>query len=262
MFSFPHLRFFWIIVLVFAMLAALSDQKSSLAVDNTALRVGVENYYPPFSFPDENGHPAGFDPAIAETLCRAMERTCEIQALPFDQLLNAIREGKLDLVVAGLAASEERKKYMDFSESYYHSRTIYIGRPGSEASQTWMKGKRIGAQTSTQQAVIAAKLWGDIAEIVLNKNYADMLTELSEGKLDIVISDGLPGYEFLRSERGEEFIMIEVDLPLDEELNSAHIGIRKNEPDLLKAVNKAIQDVKLNGEYDRVARRYFPFSIY
>lgn len=51
-------------------------------------------------------------------------------------------------------------------------------------------------------------------------------------------------------------------LPPDEDLAYAHIGVRKNNSELIEAINEAIVHIKLNGEYDRIVRKYFPFSIY
>ena len=56
--------------------------------------------------------------------------------------------------------------------------------------------------------------------------------------------------------------MQETELPLDDEINDARIGVRRGVPGLLRAVNQAIREIRLNGEYDRAVRRYFPFSIY
>lgn len=250
------------LTLCLIMSAVCFPAPSSAEAQGAPLRVGVENDYPPFSFPDENGRQSGFDPAVAKALCQAMESPCEILPLPFEELLNAMREGKLDLIIAGLGVNEERRAYMDFSESYYHSRTIYIGLPGIQTSPDWMKNKRLGAQSGTLQAVIAERLWKDTAEIVLFRDYDEMLDALCAGRLDLVISDGLPGYEFLRETRGAAFIMQKTELPLNDEINDAHIGVRRGAHELLKAVNQGIRDIKLNGEYDRAARRYFPFSIH
>ena len=51
-------------------------------------------------------------------------------------------------------------------------------------------------------------------------------------------------------------------IPPDEDLAYAHIGVRKNNSELIEAINEAIVHIKLNGEYDRIVRKYFPFSIY
>ena len=94
MFRFSTLRLPRTIILALCVMSAvLFPAPSASAVQGGALRIGVENDYPPFSFPDENGRQSGFDPAVAEALCRAMERPCEILPLPFEELLNAMREG-------------------------------------------------------------------------------------------------------------------------------------------------------------------------
>lgn len=250
-------RFFLCFLLAVDLLISFTVVKAQ-----TMLRVGVETNYPPFSVLSEDGSPTGFDPCIAEALCRAMQRTCEIMPLPLEELLNSMEEGKLDLVVAGLTANREREAYMDFSDSYYHSRSIYIGRPGFETSREWLKGKKIGVQAGTYHVDIALGLWGDIAEIVPHRSYGGMLDELCAGRLDVIISNGLPGYEFLRSERGEDFVMLETDQPLAEDRDGARMGVRRGDPDLLKAVNDGIRDIKLNGEYEQAARHYFSFGIY
>lgn len=160
MFRFSTLRLPRTIILALCVMSAvLFPAPSASAVQGGALRIGVENDYPPFSFPDENGRQSGFDPAVAEALCRAMERPCEILPLPFEELLNAMREGKLDLIIAGLGANGERRAYMDFSESYYHSRTIYIGRPGHpdkpglDEGQTAWRADRHAAGRHCRKAV-------------------------------------------------------------------------------------------------------------
>ena len=80
------------------------------------LRIGVEDDYAPFSFPAE-GTQAGFDPEIAEALCKAMRRSCTVEPLAFGTLLEKMRRGELDMIVAGLAKHEQRLEYMDFTNS-------------------------------------------------------------------------------------------------------------------------------------------------
>ena len=70
---------------------------------------------------------------------------------------------------------------------------------------------------------------------------------------------GCPG---TNSERGQPFAILDDPLPPDEDLAYAHIGVRKNNPELVDAINEAIVHIKLNGDYDRIVRKYFPFSIY
>ena len=58
-----------------------------------------------------------------------------------------MRRGELDMIVAGLAKNEQRLAYMDFTNSYYHSRSIYLGLPGSVAvSAESLKGNALASR--------------------------------------------------------------------------------------------------------------------
>lgn len=226
------------------------------------LKVGLEDYYPPFALTDEEGRHSGFDHDIAEALCKAMQRSCEMVILPFDALLDAMRQGQLDLLVGGRAPSADRRQHMDFSDSYYRSRSIYIGRPGTvEISAEGLRGKKIGSQMDTTQARFLQSQWGNVAVVVLD-SYEGVLDKLCAGELDAVLVDGLPGYAFLKSERGHPFDILTDPLSPDTLLSAAHIAVRKGDDALREAVNKAIIQIRMNGDYDRVTRKYFVFSIY
>lgn len=232
------------------------------AAEPSPLRVGVEDFYPPFALTDEQGRHTGFDHDIAEALCEAMERSCQFVVLPFDDLLAAMKKGELDMLVASLAPSAEREIYMDFTDSYYRSRSIYIGRPDHVSiSREGLKGKKIGTQVDTMQAEFLRTQWGDVAEVVVS-SYEDILDRLCSGDLDAVLLDGLPGYDFLKSERGHAFELLADPLPPDKLLSHARIGVRQGDDTLREAINEAIARVRLNGDYDRITRKYFAFSIY
>lgn len=126
--SFSSLRPVLLVGFLLALLSAGFPHRSGA---EEILRIGVEDDYAPFSFPAE-GTQAGFDPEIAEALCKAMRRSCAVEPLAFGTLLEKMRRGELDMIVAGLAKNEQRLAYMDFTNSYYHSRSIYLGLPARD----------------------------------------------------------------------------------------------------------------------------------
>ena len=257
--SFSSLRPVLLVGFLLALLSAGFPHRSGA---EEILRIGVEDDYAPFSFPAE-GTQAGFDPEIAEALCKAMRRSCAVEPLAFGTLLEKMRRGELDMIVAGLAKNEQRLAYMDFTNSYYHSRSIYLGLPNSvDISPEGLKGKRIGVQEHTQQEIFLQRHWADVVELIRFPAYEQLLEAFCAGGLDAILVDGLSGYEFLQSERGQPFAILDDPLPPDADLAYAHIGVRKGEPELVDALNEAIVHIKLNGDYDRIVRKYFPFSIY
>ena len=231
-------------------------------VERETLRVGVERDYPPFFFQDEEGNSSGFDFDIANALCRDLKRVCVIVPMAFEDLLEAMKQGELDIIVAGLAVKDDRLEYMNFSDSYYHSRSIYITAGSGPVTKEWMKGKKLGTQSGTAQQMLAEKMWKDVAVLCDYPDHLSMIDALKEGKLDVVIIDGLAAYDFLLSKEGSAYTMQALPLDMDSPTNNACIGVRKDDTRLLKEINTFLDDIKLSSEYSRISRRYFPFSIY
>ena len=230
--------------------------------DRPALRVGVERDYPPFSMQDAQGNTSGFDFDIANAICRTMKRECVIVPMAFHDILSSLEQGSLDLAVAGLAVKADRKRYMNFSDSYYHSRSLYITGNGVSVTREWMQGKRLGTQKGTAQNALAEKMWKGVAELYTYADHPAMLNALKSGEVDGVIIDGLAAYDFLLSREGSAYTMQALPLELDSPTNKACIGVRKDDEQLLRDVNASLKIIRLSGEYSRIARKYFPFSIY
>lgn len=232
------------------------------AAGQEVLKIGVERDYPPFSIVDAQGNFSGFDLEIANALCRDMKRDCVIQPMEFQRLLDSMKERKLDMVIAGLAVKPDRQQYMEFSNNYYQSRSIYVFRPEAELTEKWMRGKTIGMQENTAQQNLAERLWKGIAVFKTFPDHPTMLEALKAGKVDVLLVDGLAAYSFLLSEEGAAYEMSEILVDADSPTNNACIGVRKGDLQLLSDVNNSLANIKLSGEYSRIARKYFPFSIY
>ena len=227
------------------------------------LRIGVADAYPPMSFSDGEGRPCGFDPEFARALCRGMQRSYTLVPLPLEDLLEAMRLGHLDLIVAGLNSCPERERYMAFSDSYFHTRGAYLGRSGlGYSARECITGKRLGVQANTMLARFAQRHWAESTELVLFPSFNELIDELCAGRVDVALVEGLPGYGFLRSERGQPFTLLDDEFSHEDLTSYGCIAVRKDSPELLRAVNRAIIGARLNGEYDRIARTYFPFNIY
>lgn len=226
------------------------------------LRVGMERDYPPFCMVDEQGNVSGFDFDIATALCRNMKRECVILPMAFQEVLDAMEQGRLDIAVAGLAVKPDRLRYMNFSDSYYHSRSIYITGREVSVTKEWMRGKKLGTQSGTAQRSLAEKMWKDVAVLCEYPDHLSMIDALKAGEVDVVIIDGLAAYDFLLSREGSTYSMQALPLELDSPTNNACIGVRKDDAQLLRDVNAFLNDIRLSGEYSRIARKYFPFSIY
>jgi polar amino acid transport system substrate-binding protein len=82
--------------------------------------------------------------------------------------------------------------------------------------------------------------------------------DLAAGRLDGLLSDKFPAYDWLQSEEGQGFEFKGDDIDIGDKIG---IAVRKNDP-LKEKFNAAIKAIVENGTYETINARYFPFSIY
>lgn len=90
------------------------------------LRVGMDLKYPPFSYIDDNGDIAGFEPIIAEAFGEFMDMPVEIVNTNFSMLIPALDTGDVDILIADMSENEERAEKADFSKPYRYTYTLAL----------------------------------------------------------------------------------------------------------------------------------------
>jgi len=227
------------------------------------LRVGMDVPYPPFVYEESNGTLAGFDVDITKALCAVIKRECAIVAVGFDDLVPFLVQGKLDMVVAGLAVTPERVKLVDFTERYYRSHTIFVEKAGTgmDTSPDGLAGKRVGTQAGTTQEEFLVRAYPK-STLVLRPDFASLMADLKGGKVDVVLVEGLPGFSYLKTPEGGQFEA--VGGPVQDAALSGvfSIAVSKKLPQLTRMLNAAIETIRSNGVYAKINRKYFDFNIY
>ena len=234
---------------------------SSAHAEDKVIRMAVDAPYAPFAYFDkETGKLSGFDVDIAEAVCRQLNIKCDIQVVPFDEIIPSIVAGKIDVGVAGMAKKADREKLVLFSDKYFRSSSLFIEVPGSVTVENGgLKGKKIAVQAKTTQEDYLIKTYGDIATIVPMKSFEDITAATLKKEVDVAFVDGLPGYHKLKSDEGLGLEIVGDPVTLG---NASCMVLNKELVSLRDDINKAIQDLRANGEYDRINRKYFEFNIY
>lgn len=94
------------------------------------LKVGTNAEFEPFEF-IEGDKIVGFDVEVATEIANDMNKKLEIKNINFDSLIIGLQQGKFDMIIAGMSATEERKKEVDFSDTYYKASQRVIIRKSS-----------------------------------------------------------------------------------------------------------------------------------
>ena len=232
----------------------------SVAMAGEKLRIATEGAWAPFNFVDEKGQLAGFDVDIANALCAKMSVECEIVAQDWDGLIPSLKVRKFDAIVASMSITEKRLKQVDFTERYYSGGLRFMG-PKNKAFDTTregLKGKVVGAQRGTIGGQYLEDNLGDIVTVKLYDTQEGVYLDLLAGRLDGALSDELPTWNWLSGDKGQGFEFKGEAFAKDDKIG---IAVRKNDP-LKERLNKALQEIRADGTYDRINQKYFPFSIY
>lgn len=228
------------------------------------LRIATEGAYPPFNYIDEDGKLAGFDVDIALAICEELNRRCEVNAVPWDDLLPRLAKGDYDAIIASMARTPEREKVADFTSYYYRSRSMFVGKPSTSFVQTksGLEGLTIAAQTGTVQEEYLLNNFSGTTHLTTTKTTDDAFALLVGGHVDAVLSDGLTIFDFLQTDKGQRFDFIGSPLPATDPSSRACIAVRKGDTELVNLLEQTIKELRINGVYEKINAKYFPFSIY
>lgn len=229
-------------------------QKAADTNKGKVLKVGAEMTFPPFEFQEEgNKEYVGFDMDLAKAVAKQMGYTVEIQNIGFDGLIPALEAGNIDMIVSGMSITEERSQKLAFSKPYYKSGLSIVvrGDNTSIAGFKDLEGKRIAVQIGTTGAEEARKI-KDAKVREYNSN-SEAYMELKTGGVDAVVND-LPVNEYYLAKSGEKNAKIVGDIRNAEEYGMA---VAKKNTELVEKVNQAIDELKKNGEYEKIYVKWF-----
>lgn len=251
------MRTFYLALLLF--FAAVSPAPAA----DEPLRVGMDIPYPPFAYKDADGKLRGFDVDITRALCACIKRECVIVAEPFDSLVPLLAKGELDMVVAGLAVTPERKELVDFTNRYYRSHSIFVERAGAglDTSPGGMAGKKMGAQAGSAQVDFLKREYPG-AVLVARAEFEGLMDALKKGEIDVALIEGLSGFSYLKTPEGSHFELAGEPVQDPVLSGASSIAVSKKLPQITQALNAAIETIRRNGEYDKINRSYFDFNIY
>ncbi|MGG3838806.1 amino acid ABC transporter substrate-binding protein [Paenibacillus thiaminolyticus] len=220
------------------------------------LRIGTEGTYPPFTFHDDSGKLTGFDVEIAEEVAKRLGVTPEFTEAKWDGMFAGLDARRFDIVVNQVAINEERKQKYDFSDPYSVSKAVLIVHEDNQDVKAFadIQGKKAG-QSLTSNLTELAKENG--ADIVQTDGFNQAIELLVSKRIDVTVNDGLSFLDF-KKHRPDAKVKV-----VAEHANASRSGIllRKGNPELVDAVNKALADMKADGTYLTISEKYFNADI-
>ncbi|HDV4257507.1 TPA: ABC transporter permease subunit [Staphylococcus aureus] len=216
------------------------------------LRVGLSADYAPMEFEHTvNGKTeyAGVDIDLAKKIAKDNNLKLKIVNMSFDSLLGALKTGKIDIIISGMTSTPERKKQVDFSDSYMMTKNIMLVKKDKVSEYKDIKdfnNKKVGAQKGTEQEKIA-QTEIENASITSLSRLPDVILALKSGKVEGAVVEKPVAEAYLKQNPKLGISNVK----FNEEEKDTVIAVPKDSPKLLSQINKTIKEVKDKGLIDK-----------
>jgi len=274
---------------IFSVLASILIIGSVSAGDK--IRIGTEGAYPPWNSKDASGKLIGFEVELAWSLCRYMERQCEIVEQDWDGMIPALVMRKFDAIMAGMSITDERKKTITFSQGYADEvaslavmkgsslesldtpEGINLSLGGSDVTKALktltgaLAGKTVCVQTATIHQNFLDS--GDVGSVNVRtyKTQDEVNLDLASGRCDAALAAAVAFTDYAEKS-GKAVVLTGPTFSGGAFGNGVGVGIRqagddaigKRDAELLKDFNAAIDKARKNGDISRIATKWFGFD--
>ncbi|MGT2808427.1 glutamine ABC transporter substrate-binding protein [Streptococcus iniae] len=237
----------------FAALLLLFGGISSVAADQY-LRVGMEAAYAPFNWTqDDNSNGAvpiegtkqfanGYDVQIAKRVAASMGKDLLVVKTSWTGLIPALTSGKIDLIAAGMSPTQERKKEINFSDSYYTSEPVLVVASDSKYAKAKTLSDFSEAKITAQQGVWHVNLISQIKGVKAQTpmgDFSQMRQALSSGVIDGYISERPEAMTAQNANSSFKMVTLEKGFTVSESDAAIAVGMRKDDP-RINAVNTVL----------------------
>ena len=221
------------------------------------LRVGMTASQPPYSMKAKDGSIIGYEVDLAKMFAGSMGVKLTIVETPFNELIGALLEGKVDLVMSGMTMTMERNMKVAFAGPYFITgKSILTKSPdysGTDESSdlnnealtlTVLKG-------STSEQYVRSEI--PEAELILAESYDDGIKALEEGKASIMVADySICAYTaLLYPEKG----LITIDQPLT--IEPIGMAMPPNDAHFHNIIQNYLNALSLIGALDMLEVKWF-----
>jgi octopine/nopaline transport system substrate-binding protein len=247
------------------------------------IRIGTEGAYPPWNSKDESGKLIGFEIELAYTLCRYIGQQCTVVEQDWDGMIPALIMRKFDAIMAGMSITAERQKAINFSQGYADEVAslavmkgsslegldtpagINLTKPNADAKKALktltaaLAGKTVCVQTATIHQNFLDS--GDVGKVNVRtyKTQDEVNLDLASGRCDAALAAAVAFSDYAEKS-GKPVVLTGPTFSGGAFGNGVGVGIRKDDTQLLKAFNNAINQARKNGDISRIATKWFGFD--
>ena len=215
------------------------------------LRVGTDATFPPMEYV-EAGKRTGFDIELVEAIGKVLNKRVEWVDIDFKGLIPGLISKRFDMAVSAIYITDDRKKVVDFTDSYYAGGLVAMVKEGNIAIKTLadLNGKKVAVQVGTKSVSYLAANHPQVQLVEVEKNQ-EMFNLVEIGRADAAVTGKPAAFQYVRTRGGQRV--------LEQQLTTEEYGmaLRKDSPELTRAVNGALAKLKADGTYAQIVKKWF-----
>jgi octopine/nopaline transport system substrate-binding protein len=276
-------NFVYCIIVVFLFIAGFSAGGD--AKEWKKVRVATEGAYPPWNATDPSGKLHGFDIDVINEVCKRVGLECEVIAQAWKGIIPGLTAGKYDAIIAGMQITDKRLEVIDFAGPYAKTPGSFAALKGSPLAgfkstldtvtlneisteeqkviddlKALLKGKVIGAQTTTTHSNFLDTYFKDIADIRKYDTQENVLLDLTAGRMDAAEASLSYWIPIMKKDQGKDLALFGPAWGGDIFGLGNGIGVRKEDQDLKALLNQGVRQIHEDGTLKELAIKWFGFD--
>jgi len=231
---------------------ALAFSLSSTAAEKK-LVVATDTAFVPFEFKQGDKY-VGFDVDLWDAIAKQLKLDYTLKPMDFSGIIPALQTRNVDLALAGITITEERKKAIEFSDGYYKSGLLVMVRNNENDIKgiSDLSGKVVAVKSGTG-SVDYAKANIKTKDLRQFPNIDNAYMELGTNRADAVLHDTPNILYFINTAGKGRFKAVGESI----EAQQYGIAFPKGSDDLREKVNGALKTIKENGTYNQLYKKWF-----
>ena len=233
---------------------------SPLAFAQGTLKVGLSPDYPPLQY-KQDGRLVGLEVDNARAVAEILGKKLALFEYPFDELIPALEQGRVDVIMSGMSITAERAQRVNFTEPYMEIGQMAILHKDKIASfaQPWAvyrEGVRVGVEPGTTGAAFAEKELTD-ANISYYQDSVAAFAGLRDNSIDLYIHDAPTSWRLATAADTDDLISTYKQLTSE----MLAWAVRPDDPELVRDMNRALAIMKSQGTLNYIINRWIPVQV-
>ncbi|WP_028864527.1 transporter substrate-binding domain-containing protein [Psychromonas aquimarina] len=255
----PLLGFFLcsIFIIFFSHSAQADNETFKRISENGVLVVGMSGEQPPYNFVTNKESIIGFDVELAEQLADSLGVKMQIALMPFPELLNALQENRVDLIISGFSISEQRLQKVDFVGPYARvgksllTSKKTLDRIRNSTGFNHANVNLVALENSTSITLARERL--SEADLQTVTHYEDAVLAILSGQADALIADLTICDLLVIRDQSSDLTKLQEPLAVEK----IGIAVNKNEPLLESRLTEQLQLIQNSGDLQKLHQKWF-----